>query len=333
MPAESTLLSVDDLTVNIRGRGPVLRGVSLELGTNETMAIVGESGSGKTMLAMSIMRLLNQSQTEIVSGSITLKGTDLLQLSPAELRRVRGEQIAMIFQDPLSSLNPTQRIGQQIGEMFVKHRGYAKARARAEAISLLERVAIANPQERVDDYPHQLSGGMRQRVMIAMAIALNPSVLVADEPTTALDVTVQKQIMQLIAEVRNATSMSMIFITHDLRLAATAADRIAVMYAGRIVEAGRFEDVYTNPKHPYTVALLNSIPGLGSSKRDFHTIEGSPPEVGKLPGGCAFHPRCPIAFDRCRVVDPPVRKIADAPHPRIAACHAVQPLDEVSDVE
>lgn len=323
MTTNDALLSVEELTVNIRGLGPVLRDVSLDLQANETLAIVGESGSGKTMLALAIMRLLNSSQTEITSGRISLEGTDLLGLNPKELRKVRGDRIAMIFQDPLSSLNPTKRVGEQIGEMFVKHRGFSKAKAREQAVSLLERVAIQDPQDRVDHYPHQLSGGMRQRVMIAMAIALNPSVLIADEPTTALDVTVQQQIMELLAEVRSSTAMSMIFITHDLRLAATTADRIAVMYAGRVVEAGSFQEIYTNPKHPYTAALLASIPRLDSPEREFRTIEGSPPEVGNLPGGCAFAPRCPIAFDLCLSVDPPLTQVPDEAHVRSAACHAL----------
>ena len=319
--AQTPLLEVDNLYVEFHTRdgiAHVINGVSLRLHAGETVAVLGESGSGKSVTAQAIMGLLDMPPASIPAGRIVYAGRDLLTLPEAERRQVRGQEIAMIFQDALSALNPVFPVGWQISEALRHRQGLSRAAARSRAIELMDRVKIPGAAARVDDYPHQFSGGMRQRVMIAMALAMGPKVLIADEPTTALDVTVQAQIMDLLAELRRETGMAMILITHDLGVVADVADRIAVMYAGRIVEnAGVFE-LYERPAHPYTRGLLRSIPRLDQGAGTLATIPGLPPNLTRIPPGCPFHPRCPVAQPICASVIPdPIVLGAD----RTSACH------------
>ena len=279
---------------------PVVRDVSLEVHAGETLAVVGESGSGKTMTFLSALGLL-PAQGRVTGGQALLGGRDLLAMSDEERRQCRGTGVSMVFQDPLTGLNPVFTIGEQLAEVLRAHRRVSNAEARARAVALLERVQIPDAPRRVDDYPHQLSGGMRQRVLIAMAIALEPAVLIADEPTTALDVTVQAQVLELLAELRDASRMALVLITHDLGLVARHADRVAVMYAGRVVESGPVEAIFEETAHPYTVALFRSVPDLeGETGRDLAPIDGQPPDPADLPPGCAFAPRCYLGRDRPR---------------------------------
>ena len=321
-PVDGLLLEVDQLQVEFRTRDGVakaINGVSFDLHEGETLAILGESGSGKSVTAQAIMGILDSPPAFITGGEVRYCGQDILKLSDEDRRRVRGPEISMVFQDALSALNPVFPVGWQIAEMFRKHRGMNKSDAQAQAIRLMERVQIPGAAQRVKAYPHQFSGGMRQRIMIAMAIALDPAVLIADEPTTALDVTVQAQIMQLMADLQQERKMGLILITHDLGVVADVADRIAVMYAGRIVEqAGAFE-LYAQPGHPYTEGLLDSIPRLDQKGETLSAIGGLPPSLTNIPPGCPFNPRCHYAQDICRVdPPPPLREVARR---RFAACH------------
>ena len=290
------LLAVTDLTTEFRTERGVVRAVdsaSFQVEAGETLAIVGESGSGKSVTALSIMRLVPAPPGRIVAGSIRFDGKELLSLSEAAMRDVRGNQIAMIFQEPMSALNPSIPIGRQIAEPLTVHRGMGWVRAIEAAKSLLERVRVPDAAHRIGSWPHQFSGGMRQRAMIAMALACQPKLLIADEPTTALDVTVQAQILDLLKDITRDTGSSLILITHNLGIVARYADRIAVMYGGRIVESGPARDIFERPAHPYTVGLMASVPRLDSdSKSRLYAIEGNPPDLAALPPGCAFAPRC-----------------------------------------
>ncbi|WP_084965681.1 ABC transporter ATP-binding protein [Thermoactinospora rubra] len=318
---ETPLLAVDDLHVEFRTRAGVVKavnGVSYSLNAGETLAVLGESGSGKSVTAQAVMGILDTPPAAVTGGQIRFKGTDLLQLSEEARTRIRGEGIAMIFQDALSALNPVFTVGWQISEMFRVHRGMSKRDAMKKAVELMDRVRIPAARERVNDYPHQFSGGMRQRIMIAMAIALDPELLIADEPTTALDVTVQAQIMELLAELRRESGMALILITHDLGVVADVADRIAVMYGGRIVEHAPVHDLYRSPAHPYTRGLLESIPRVDLKGRELHAIAGMPPSPLDLPGGCAFHPRCPYRRAACASDVPPLYQVGWT---RGSACH------------
>jgi oligopeptide transport system ATP-binding protein len=321
-PVDGLLLEVDELQVEFRTRDGVakaINGVSFELHEGETVAILGESGSGKSVTAQAIMGILDTPPAYITGGEVRYCGQDILQLGDEERRRIRGPEISMVFQDALSALNPVFPVGWQIGEMFRQHRGMNKSDSQAEAIRLMERVQIPGAAQRVKAYPHQFSGGMRQRIMIAMAIALDPAVLIADEPTTALDVTVQAQIMQLLAELQQEGRMGLILITHDLGVVADVADRIAVMYAGRIVEQADAFELYAQPGHPYTKGLLDSIPRLDQKGETLSAIGGLPPNLMNIPPGCPFNPRCHYAQDICRVdPPPPLRDVAPG---RLAACH------------
>ncbi|MFI7705983.1 ABC transporter ATP-binding protein [Nonomuraea sp. NPDC049480] len=326
LPAEGglgnePLLAVDDLHVEFRTRAGVVRavnGVSYTVNPGETLAVLGESGSGKSVTAQAIMGILDMPPAVIPKGEIRFKGTDLLKLSDEARTQVRGQRVAMIFQDALSALNPVFTVGWQISEMFRVHRGMSKRDAMKRAVDLMDRVRIPAARQRVNDYPHQFSGGMRQRIMIAMSIALDPEVLIADEPTTALDVTVQAQIMELLAELQRESQMGLILITHDLGVVADVADKIAVMYAGRIVERAPVYDIYRAPAHPYTKGLLESIPRVDLKGQDLYAIKGLPPNLLELPTGCAFHPRCPYRQDNCVTDVPPLYQIGGT---RGSACH------------
>ncbi|MCA3423079.1 MAG: ABC transporter ATP-binding protein [Roseomonas sp.] len=289
------MFELRNLTAAVPGETGAVRlveDVSLQVQAGETLAIVGESGSGKTVTFTSALGLLPK-PGRVIAGQALLEGEDLLQLAPEELRRRRGARIGMVFQDPLTGLNPVFRIGDQIIEVLRAHLPISRAEARERAIALLARVQIPDPARRVDDYPHQFSGGMRQRVLIAMAIALGPRVLIADEPTTALDVTVQAQVLDLLTDLREADGMAMVLITHDLGVVARQADRVAVMYAGRVVETGTVEEVFRAPRHPYTISLFRSIPDLESpAGAELAPISGAPPDPARRPAGCAFAPRC-----------------------------------------
>ncbi len=296
------LLKVNDLNVRFATEDGIVRavdGVSFELERGKVLGIVGESGSGKSVTAMTVMGLTRGVNARF-EGEVLYKGTDLLKVSDRGMQEYRGNEIGMIFQDPMTSLNPVYRIGEQIVEAIQAHERVDRRAARARAIELLRQVGIPNPDSRVDDFPHQFSGGMRQRAMIAMALSCNPSVLVADEPTTALDVTIQAQIVELIGRLKDDFDSAVIFITHDLGVIADIADEIIVMYAGRVVERGTKRDIFYDPQHPYTWGLLGSIPRLDRPRIErLHTIEGLPPSLINLPQGCKFRPRCPHAFDKC----------------------------------
>jgi peptide/nickel transport system ATP-binding protein len=300
------LLSIEHLTtVFDTAKGPVaaVDDVSFEIRSGETLGVVGESGSGKSVTALSIMRLV-QPPGRIAAGRIMFKGRDLLTLDERGMQRVRGAEIGLIFQEPMTALNPVFRVGDQIAETLLVHGRATRREARAKAIELLRAVRITNPESRIDDYPHQLSGGMRQRVLIAMAIACQPSLVIADEPTTALDVTIQAEILDLLRDMKAALGLSLLLITHDLGVIAETADRVAVMYAGRIVESGPVREIFRNPAHPYTRGLLASMPG-GRPGQRLRAIEGSVPMLGDLPSGCAFNPRCPDRFEPCTTAPPP----------------------------
>jgi oligopeptide transport system ATP-binding protein len=326
-PTDGLLLQVEDLQVEFRTRAGVakaINGVSFDLHEGETLAILGESGSGKSVTAQAVMGILDSPPGFIAGGEIRYCGQDLLKLPEEERRKVRGPEISMVFQDALSSLNPVFSVGWQIAEMFRMHRGMNRSDAQAQAIRLMERVSIPGAAQRVKAYPHQFSGGMRQRIMIAMAIALDPAVLIADEPTTALDVTVQAQIMALLEELQEERKMGLILITHDLGVVADVADRIAVMYAGKLVETADVFDLYANPAHPYTKGLLDSIPRLDQKGQELAAIGGLPPNLMRIPPGCPFNPRCVYAQDVCRVDPPPA--LRDVGHHRRAACHFSEEL-------
>jgi oligopeptide/dipeptide ABC transporter ATP-binding protein len=296
------LLEVKGLKVRFATEDGTVRavdGVDFELDRGKVLGIVGESGSGKSVTAMTILGLTRDKNTRF-EGEVIYKGQNLIELSESGLRDVRGNEIAMIFQDPMTSLNPVYTVGDQIVEAIRTHEGANKREAKRRAVELLRQVGIPNAQQRVDDYPHQFSGGMRQRAMIAMALSCNPDVLIADEPTTALDVTIQAQILELLAKLRADFDSSVILITHDLGVVAEVADEIIVMYAGRVVERGSKREIFYDPQHPYTWGLLGSIPRLDRPKpKKLHSIEGSPPSLINPPRGCKFRPRCPHAFEKC----------------------------------
>ncbi|WP_051750438.1 ABC transporter ATP-binding protein [Phycicoccus jejuensis] len=320
-PKDGVLLEVDDLFVEFHTRDGVataINGVSFELRQGESLAILGESGSGKSVTAQAIMGILDMPPAVIPQGHIRYCGEDLLTMPEEQRRKTRGPEISMIFQDALSSLNPVFPVGWQIAEMFRVHRGMNKSDALEQAVRLMERVQIPAARDRVKAYPHQFSGGMRQRIMIAMAIALDPAVLIADEPTTALDVTVQAQIMALLEELQEERQMGLILITHDLGVVADVADRIAVMYSGRLVEKAEVLDLYASPGHPYTRGLLESIPRLDQKGQTLAAIGGLPPNLMNIPPGCPFNPRCRMAQDICRTDRPALREVAPG---RLSACH------------
>ena len=311
------LLSVSDLHVEFATRDGIVRavnGVSFELEAGQTIAILGESGSGKSVTAQAIMGILDMPPARIPSGSIRLNGRELVGLPEKEYRQVRGGQIAMIFQDALSALNPVISVGEQIAEMFRFHDGMKKAEAKQAAIEVMGRVRIPGAATRFGDYPHQFSGGMRQRIMIAMMIALKPQVLIADEPTTALDVTVQSQIMELLEELKEEANMGLILITHDLGVVADVAQNITVMYSGRTMEQGKVDDMYARPANPYTLGLLQSIPKLEVKTERLPAIKGLPPNLLNVPVGCPYHPRCPMAQAVCATDPAPPLEVVAGDH-------------------
>ncbi|WP_152360351.1 ABC transporter ATP-binding protein [Microlunatus speluncae] len=328
-PIDGTLLEVEDLQVEFRTRDGVakaINGVSFDLKEGETLAILGESGSGKSVTAQAIMGILDTPPGYVTGGEVRYCGTDILTLPEERRRAIRGAEIAMVFQDALSALNPVFPVGWQIAEMFRKHRGMNRSDSLQQAVRLMERVQIPAARQRVKAFPHQFSGGMRQRIMIAMSIALDPAILIADEPTTALDVTVQAQIMQLLAELQEERRMGLILITHDLGVVADVADRISVMYAGKIVESAEVFDLYATPLHPYTKGLLESIPRLDQKGQDLTAIGGLPPNLMNIPDGCAFNPRCRYAADICRSDPPPL--LREVGRDRHSACHFAETLAE-----
>ncbi|MFI8497963.1 ABC transporter ATP-binding protein [Streptomyces sp. NPDC085524] len=327
-PDGTPLLEVRDLHVEFHTRDGVAKavnGVSYSVNAGETLAVLGESGSGKSVTAQAIMGILDMPPGKIPSGEILFQGTDLLKLPAEEYRKIRGSKIAMIFQDALSSLNPVHTVGAQLGEMFRVHRGMSKKDATGKAVELMDRVKIPAAKARVGDYPHQFSGGMRQRIMIAMAMALEPELIIADEPTTALDVTVQAQVMDLLAELQREMNMGLILITHDLGVVADVADKIAVMYGGRIVENAPVHEIYKRPAHPYTRGLLDSIPRLDQKGQELYAIKGLPPNLLNIPTGCAFNPRCPKAQDICRTDVPVLHQVTEQDGTELpgrgSACH------------
>jgi oligopeptide transport system ATP-binding protein len=333
----ATLLDVRNLKVEFRTRygiSKAVNGVSFSVEAGETLAILGESGCGKSVTAQAVMGIVDSPPGFVTGGQVLYRGVDLLRLTREERRKARANKIAMIFQDALSALNPVFSVGFQLSELFRVHRGMSRRDARKKAIESLDLVKIPAARQRIGDFPHQFSGGMRQRVMIAMALALDPDVLIADEPTTALDVTVQAQVMGLLAELQAERNMGMILITHDMGVVADVADRISVMYAGRIVERAAVHDIYASPAHPYTKALLESIPRVDLKGQQLNVIKGLPPPLTNLPPGCNFAPRCRYATDRCREELPPLYPVTrgggdtDTPappdpggHARGSACH------------
>ncbi|MCU7709826.1 ABC transporter ATP-binding protein [Priestia sp. JV24] len=294
------------------GRVQAVRGVSFDLHKGETLAIVGESGCGKSVTSQSIMRLIPTPPGRITSGSILFKGQDLTKLSEKKMRDIRGADISMIFQDPMTALNPTLRVGEQIAENIMRHENISKEKAKEKAFEMLELVGIPNPKERLKQYPHEFSGGMRQRIVIAMALVCNPEVLIADEPTTALDVTIQAQILELFKDIQQKTDVSIVLITHDLGVVAQVADRVAVMYAGKIVEIGTRRDIFYTPQHPYTKGLLRSVPRLDLYESELVPIAGSPPDLFAPPSGCSFAPRCPYVMEVCDRMYPASTKLKES---------------------
>ena len=309
----SPLLKVKNLRTEFRLREGVVKavnGISFHLDQGETLAIVGESGSGKSVSMLSVMRLIPQPPGRIVEGEVLFDGQDLLKLDEEAMRQARGARIAMVFQDPTTFLNPVLKIGLQISETLQEHLGMDRTKANARAVELLEWVGIPLAHDRTHNYPHEFSGGMRQRAMIAIALSCNPQILIADEPTTALDVTIQAQIIDLVKALRDERGMSVIWITHDLGIVAGIADRVNVMYAGYIVETGLVEDIYADPRHPYTLGLLRSVPRVDARvKKELVPIEGVPPDMVNLPPGCPFSPRCTYGVDRCRSENPALASI------------------------
>ncbi|MCC5832602.1 MAG: ABC transporter ATP-binding protein [Chlamydiales bacterium] len=309
------LLSVENLFVSFRtylGKVKAVRNVSFSLGYGETLAIVGESGCGKSVTAQAIMGLIPTPPGKIDEGKISFEGSDLLAKSRREMEAVRGKEIGMIFQDPMTSLNPTMRVGKQIMEGLIKHRGLSKTEARIQAIEMLSLVGISDPEKRIDQYPHEFSGGMRQRAIIAIALACRPKLLIADEPTTALDVTIQAQILELMKSVQKKTETSIILITHDLGIVAGMCDRVLVMYGGEIIETGTVDQIYRNPSHPYTQGLLRSVPRLDMDKeKELVPIYGTPPNLLNPPSGCSFCPRCDFAMRICQRTPPPKDRIEE----------------------
>ena len=317
------LLEVKDLKVEFRIEDGVVRavnGLSYGLSAGETVAILGESGSGKSVSAQAIMGIIDSPPGFITGGSVKFEGRELLTMGDEERRKIRGNDIGMVFQDALSALNPVYSVGWQIGEMFRMHRGMSRKEAKAESLRLMERVKIPDAAKRLRAYPFEFSGGMRQRIMIAMSIALDPKVLIADEPTTALDVTVQAQVMDLLAELQTDYGMGLILITHDLGVVAEVADRVIVMYAGRGVEKGTLKEVFGQPAHPYTEGLMRSVPRSDVRVDRLEPIIGNPPDLLRLPKGCAFQPRCPYEQEDCLVDEPPLVEVEPGDSDRATAC-------------
>jgi len=306
------LLEVKNLKTHFKTEGgvvPSVNGVSFSVSKGETLAIVGESGCGKSVTSLSIMRLVAP-PGKVVGGEIWLDGENLLEKSDKEMRKLRGNKLSMIFQEPMSSLNPVFTIGNQLGEVFVNHQNADKKQAKARSIAMLDSVGIPRADKVVDYYPHQLSGGMRQRVMIAMALACNPALLIADEPTTALDVTIQAQILELLKGLSKERDTGVVLITHDLGVVAEMADRVVVMYAGEVVEEADVFELFANPKHPYTKGLLGSLPKIDEQREELDSIYGSVPNPLQMPSGCAFHPRCPMATELCKSKAPLLEPVA-----------------------
>jgi oligopeptide transport system ATP-binding protein len=316
------LLEVRDLHTEFRTGAGVVRavdGISYTVEPGETVAIVGESGSGKSVSALSVLRLISDPPGRITRGEILFAGRDIMQLPEAEMREVRGGEIGMVFQEPMTSLNPVLTIGRQITETLEQHRGVDRGAARQRALELLGLVGIADADRRLKQYPHQLSGGMRQRIMIAIALACDPKLIIADEPTTALDVTIQAQILELMKDLTRRLHVALIIITHNLGVVARYANRVNVMYAGRLVESGPAADVYHTPRHPYTMALLRSVPRLDRPRQErLDPVEGQPPDLTRLDGGCAFRPRCRFAVEACAGAQPPLEPAGGPGH--LAAC-------------
>ncbi|WP_199429194.1 ABC transporter ATP-binding protein [Qaidamihabitans albus] len=313
-------MEVDGLSVDIRTPGGTIRavrGMSFAVHSGQTLALLGESGCGKSMTAHAVAGLLGP-VADVAGGEVRLDGVDVLRLDPAARRRLAGPGLAIVFQDALTALNPVYPVGTQLAEPFRIHEKLSRRAARAKAVELMERVGIPEPRSRAGAYPHQFSGGMRQRLLIAMAVALRPAVLLADEPTTALDVTVQAQIMELLAELRAEQRMALVLITHDLAVVAEQADHVAVMYAGSVVETGPVAEVFRAPRHPYTRGLLDSVPSGAERGGRLRSIEGSPPELASLPAGCAFRERCPLARERCATERPPLVETGTG---RASSCH------------
>jgi oligopeptide transport system ATP-binding protein len=325
------VLSIRDLVVEFTTEDGVVKavdGITYDLYPGETLGIVGESGSGKSVSTMSLLGLIPQPPGRIVRGEAMFQGKDLLKMSKKNLRRIRGKDLAMVFQDPMTSLNPVLKIGFQIAEAIKTHNpGIKDAAATKRAVDLLKIVGVPNPERRVDQYPHEFSGGMRQRAMIAMAIANEPSVLIADEPTTALDVTIQAQILEVLKKAQEETHAATILITHDLGLIAELADRVIVMYAGKVVEVGDVSTIFASPRHPYTVGLMDSLPKLTAEEEWLRPIPGQPPSLISRPPGCPFHPRCFLSQGRarCREEEPPLRPIDESVH--LTACHFAEELE------
>lgn len=325
------ILEVNDLKVSFNtfaGEVQAVRGVNFHVKKGETLAIVGESGSGKSVTTQAIMRLIPMPPGEIKGGEILFEGTDLVQKSDRQMEKVRGKDIAMIFQDPMTSLNPTMRIGRQIMESMIKHRKIAKTEAKKRAIELLDLVGIPKPEQRVNQYPHEFSGGMRQRAMIAVALASDPKLLIADEPTTALDVTIQAQILELLKDIQKKTNTSIIFITHDLGVVANVADRVSVMYGGKIVETGTVDEVFYNPRHPYTWGLLASMPSLDAEDGELQAIPGSPPDLTNPPKGDAFAARNSYAMKIDFEMEPPMFQVSDTHYAATWLLHESAPAVE-----
>jgi len=310
-----SLLEVKDLRTHFFTEEGVVKavdGISYDLEAGETLGLVGESGCGKSVSALSLMRLISDPPGKIVDGEILFEGEDILKIGTEEMRRIRGSKIAMVFQEPMTSLNPVLTIERQLTETLELHKGMTRAEARRESVALMVRVGIPDPNQRIKQYPHQFSGGMRQRVMIAMALSCNPRLIIADEPTTALDVTIQAQILELMKSLTTEFGLALIIITHNLGVIARYADRVNIMYAGKIIERGSAQDIYSNPRHPYTVGLLKSVPRLDQPRRSkLVPIEGQPPDLIHLPEGCAFRSRCRWAVDKCSRDVPPLMWTAE----------------------
>ena len=318
---DDTLIQVKNLQISFKYDGvmtPVIRGVSFDIKRGETLGMVGESGSGKSVTSREILRLIATPPARIDSGEILFEGRDILKMSDDELRSIRGNRISMIFQEPMTSLNPVYTCGDQIMEVIRLHKGVSKKEARQMAIEMLREVGVQSPETRVDCYPHELSGGMRQRVMIAMALSCSPTLLISDEPTTALDPTIQAQILQLIKDMKKKLNMSVLFITHDLGVVAQNCDRVVVMYAGKIVEVAEVCELFDHPAHPYTQGLIMSIPKMSSDVEELYSIDGSIPSFGSLPGGCTFGPRCPYFTEECTKSEPVLKDIGGG---HLCACH------------